>query len=200
MFNNLEKLLKQFDKKERSAEGKMNVLREGEKEKRPDVSFTPADIAEAKYQTWLEAIALVMSFINDRENEIKDIWTTVTEDSDSYPDSYVPVFAEGKYGEHYGASCDVDFNWSVTDGDKSYPIADELPIVRWCPLDSIKPRDLSWPMELAETLAAEVDAVIDILDCADASEDAEVLAGKVTDTLRMVSTNLYEIKNLIKET
>ena len=199
MFNNLYKLLKQFEKKERMAEGTMNMIREEEQEEHPEARYTQADIENAKYQTWMEAELTLMDFIDNRENELRKNWTVLTEDSDSYPDSCVYVYAEDECGETYVAACDPDLKWYVTIGEQTHYIPDYVEIVRWCPLDSIKPRDLSWPMELAETLAVEVELVLDTLDCADASENADVLAEKVTDTLHMVRNSLYEIRTLLMD-
>lgn len=192
------KLLNAFKREVDSAKDKYHLLLEMEQEGR-QVSFSPADMAKTAYQTWKKAEIMFKNLINEMENEQADDWKELTEDGDSYPEPYTAVFAEDEEGAQYVASCDTEFKWYVSLGEETHYIPDYIEIVRWRPVESTEKPDLAWPIDLAETLAEELEKVVDTLDDASSTDDsAEELAEKITDTVRMVSKQLWELQKSLK--
>lgn len=187
-------------KKERlSAEERLFELREMEQEAR-QLTFSPADMAEAKYQTWMKAEFLLKNLINDMEYKRAESWKVLTEDGYTYPEPYTAVFVEDEMGAQYVASCDTEFKWYVSLGEQTHYIPSYVEIVRWRSLDSTDKPDLSWPVDLAETLAEELEYVIDRCnDAGSADFTAEELAEKITDNVRLVKNQLWELSKLLKE-
>jgi len=195
MKNNL---LEAFKKERLFAEEKYHVLLEMEQESR-QVSFSPADMAKSIYQAWKKAENLLKNTFPDMENESEDVWTVLTEDGDSYPKPYTAVYAEDETGAQYVASCDTEFKWYVSLGEETHYIPDYIEIVRWRPVASTEKPDLSWPIDLTETLAVELEHVIDTLNDAGSCDiTAEELAEKVVDDIKLVHNQLWELRKTLK--
>jgi len=132
-------------------------------------------------------------------NEVKK-WKILTEDGDSYPKPYTAVFAEDEEGAQYVASCDTEFKWYVSLGEETHYIPDYIEIVRWRPVESTEKPDLAWPIDLAETLAVELEPVIDRLeDAGNYDITAKDLAEKVIDDIKLVHNQLWELHATLKK-
>ena len=63
------------------------------------------------------------------EEQIKNEWTVLTDDADSYPECFEYVLVEDDVGEKNVACCDPNLDWYISNGEDSLELIGE--VIKW---------------------------------------------------------------------